>query len=57
MSHQFKARKDSLKTLQNYGRKTATITSVVDGMKYVGKIKLINNQEEKEEVQANGRYN
>ena len=46
MSNHFNGRKNSIKALQSYGSKAATITSVVDGMKYVGKIKLINNKDE-----------
>eukprot|EP00111_Clytia_hemisphaerica_P005158 TCONS_00014845-protein len=42
-------RSDSLKMLQNYGKSTNTVTNVVNGVKFVGKIKLIQQAESPKE--------
>jgi len=42
-------RSDSLKMLQNFGKSTNTVTNVVNGVKFVGKIKLIQQAESPKE--------
>ena len=39
------SRNNALRKLQNYGQKTKTLKSAIDGIKYVGKIKMIKRDE------------